>query len=139
MKTTACIRTMDCGYAICSTFMPGDRHVRLICLLTYGVFSSTHLHSQIAIGTKSGEILIYDLASSSLIDTIKAHTASVWSLHIRPDEQALVSGSADKDVKFWEFESKDGSSDNVSASLTGGISSRQFIDWVRCRLRVGNS
>jgi len=129
---------MDCGYAICSTFMPGDRHVRLICLLTYGVFSSTHLHSQIAIGTKSGEILIYDLASSSLIDTIKAHTASVWSLYIRPDEQALVSGSADKDVKFWEFESKDGSSDTVSASLTGGIS-RQFIDWVRYRLRVGNS
>jgi len=28
MKTTACIRTMDCGYAICSTFLPGDRHVR---------------------------------------------------------------------------------------------------------------
>lgn len=70
---------------------------------------------QIAVGTKSGEILIYDLASSSLIDTIKAHTASVWSLHIRPDEQALVSGSADKDVKFWEFEQKDG---GESVSLT---------------------
>ena len=139
MKTTACIRTMDCGYAICSTFLPGDRHVRLICLFTHGVFSSTHLHSQIAIGTKSGEILIYDLASSSLIDTIKAHTASVWSLHIRPDEQALVSGSADKDVKFWEFELKDCSSDNVSASPTRNISNGQFIDWVRCRLRVGNS
>lgn len=27
MKTTACIRTIDCGYAICSTFLPGDRHV----------------------------------------------------------------------------------------------------------------
>ncbi|KAF7983876.1 hypothetical protein HWV62_18218 [Athelia sp. TMB] len=88
MKTTACIRTMDCGYAICSTFLPGDRHI--------------------AVGTKSGEILIYDLASSSLIDTIKAHTASVWSLHVRPDERALVSGSADKDVKFWEFEQKIG-------------------------------
>lgn len=28
----------------------------------------------------------------------------MWSLHIRPDEQVLVSGSADKEVKFWEFE-----------------------------------
>ena len=28
----------------------------------------------------------------------------MWSLHVRADEQALVSGSADKDVKFWEFE-----------------------------------
>lgn len=61
-----------------------------------------------------GEILIYDLASSSLIDTIKAHTASVWSLHVKPDEKALVSGSADKDVKFWEFESKEGGIENVS-------------------------
>ncbi|CAK5262742.1 unnamed protein product, partial [Mycena citricolor] len=25
MKTTSCIRTMQCGYAICSTFLPGDR------------------------------------------------------------------------------------------------------------------
>lgn len=72
---------------------------------------------QIAVGTKSGEILIYDLASSSLIDTIKAHTASVWSLHVRPDEQALVSGSADKDVKFWEFEQKDGGESVSSIAL----------------------
>ncbi|KAJ8523465.1 hypothetical protein ONZ45_g54 [Pleurotus djamor] len=61
----------------------------------------------LAIGTKSGEILIYDLSSSSLIETIKAHTSTVWSLHVHPDEKALVSGSADKDVKFWEFEHKD--------------------------------
>ncbi|KAI0939760.1 hypothetical protein AcW1_004680 [Taiwanofungus camphoratus] len=92
MKTTACIRTLECGHAICSTFLPGDR--------------------QIAVGTKSGEILLYDVASSSLIDTIKAHTATVWSIHVRADGQALVSGSADKDVKFWEFEQKALDSEN---------------------------
>lgn len=27
IKTTKCVRTMDCGYAICSSFLPGDRHV----------------------------------------------------------------------------------------------------------------
>lgn len=35
VKTTACIRTMDCGYAVCSTFLPGDRQVGIpdqICL-----------------------------------------------------------------------------------------------------------
>ncbi|KZT24431.1 WD-repeat-containing protein [Neolentinus lepideus HHB14362 ss-1] len=89
MKTTACIRTLDCGYAICSTFLPGDR--------------------QVAVGTKSGEIHIYDLASSSLVETIQAHTAAVWSMHVRSDGMALVTGSADKDVKFWEFEEKEGS------------------------------
>ncbi|OAX43873.1 WD40 repeat-like protein [Rhizopogon vinicolor AM-OR11-026] len=100
LKTTACIRTMDCGYAICSTFLPGDRHI--------------------AIGTKSGEILIYDLASSTLIETVKAHSSTVWSLHVRPDEQVIVSGSADKEVKFWEFEHTVVSSDETRSqkSLT---------------------
>ncbi|KAG2118849.1 WD-repeat-containing protein [Suillus discolor] len=98
LKTTACIRTIDCGYAICSTFLPGDRHV--------------------AIGTKSGEILIYDLASSALTETVKAHSSTVWSLHVRPDEQILVSGSADKEVKFWEFERNVFSDDEVKKSMT---------------------
>jgi U3 small nucleolar RNA-associated protein 12 len=53
------------------------------------------------------------LASSSLIETIQAHTGTVWSLHVRADEQALVSGSADKDVKFWEFEQKNTSGEIV--------------------------
>ncbi|KAH9843888.1 WD-repeat-containing protein [Rhodofomes roseus] len=92
MKTTSCIRTMECGHAICSTFLPGDR--------------------QVAVGTKSGEILIYDVASSTLVETVKAHTSTVWSIHVRADGLALVSGSADKDVKFWEFESKAADSDN---------------------------
>lgn len=34
VKTTACVRTMDCGYAVCSTFLPGDKHVRIICQLS---------------------------------------------------------------------------------------------------------
>ncbi|KAA1466214.1 WD-repeat-containing protein [Dentipellis sp. KUC8613] len=100
MRTTACIRTLECGPAICSTFLPGDRHV--------------------AVGTKTGEILLYDLSSSSLIDTIKAHAGTVWSIHVRPDEQALVTGSADKDVKFWGIhwtEPKDGESSAKQLSL----------------------
>ncbi len=92
MKTLACIRTMECGYAICSTFLPGDR--------------------QVAVGTKTGEILVYDIASSALVESVKAHGATVWSMHVRGDGGALVSGSADKDVKFWEFEAKAGG-DNV--------------------------
>ncbi|KAH9482937.1 putative WD repeat-containing protein C3D6.12 [Psilocybe cubensis] len=95
MKTTQCIRTIECGYAICSTFLPGDRHI--------------------AVGTKSGEILIYDIASSTLIETIKAHTATVWSMHVRSDGEALVTGSADKDVKFWSIEQKDATEESVQS------------------------
>lgn len=64
-------------------------------------------------GTKTGEILLYDVASSTLVETIKAHSSTIWSLHLRADGQALVSGSADKDVKFWELEQKAADSDNV--------------------------
>lgn len=83
-------------------------HSKTSCLLGF---------LQIAVGTKSGEILIYDLASSALTETVKAHSSTVWSLHVRPDEQVLVSGSADKEVKFWEFERNVSSNDEVSVSL----------------------
>ncbi|GJJ07205.1 hypothetical protein Clacol_001405 [Clathrus columnatus] len=86
LRTTSCIRTMECGYAVSSTFLPGDKYV--------------------AVGTKTGEILVFDISGSSLVDTIKAHSNTLWSLQVRPDEQALVTGSADKDVKFWEFQQK---------------------------------
>ncbi|CAE6448929.1 unnamed protein product [Rhizoctonia solani] len=86
VQSTACIRTFDCGYALCCTFLPGDR--------------------QVAVGTKSGEIQIFDLASSALVQSVQAHEGAVWSLHVRHDNIAMVSGSADKDVKFWEFERK---------------------------------
>lgn len=71
-------------------------------------------------GTKTGELLVYDVASSSLIETIKAHTATVWSLHVRADGEALVTGSADKDVKFWEFEQKDAGENSVCFSMFNG-------------------
>ncbi|TDL29382.1 WD-repeat-containing protein [Rickenella mellea] len=97
VKTTACIRTLDCPYAICSTFLPGDR--------------------QVAVGTRNGEILIFDLASSSLLETVKAHTSTLWSIHVRADGLALVTGGADKDVKFWQFERKNLSADARSGSI----------------------
>ena len=87
VKTTKCLRTMDCGYSICSAFLPGDRHI--------------------VVGTKSGDIHLYDVGSSTLLETFKAHSSEVWGVAVRPDGKGLVSGGADKDVKFWDFEIKD--------------------------------
>jgi U3 small nucleolar RNA-associated protein 12 len=86
VQSTSCIRTFDCGYALCCTFLPGDR--------------------QVAVGTKSGEIQVFDLGSSTLVQSTQAHEGAVWSLHVRSDKAAMASGSADKDIKFWEFERK---------------------------------
>lgn len=86
IKTGKCIRTMgtEGGYGTCLSWLPGDRHI--------------------VVGTKSGAILLYDIASSALLESFdNAHSGAVWSVHVRPDSRGLVSGSADKDVKFWDF------------------------------------
>jgi U3 small nucleolar RNA-associated protein 12 len=84
IHTKQCIRTLDSGYALCSAFVPGNKHV--------------------IVGTKTGQLEIYDISSSSLIESIDAHDGAIWSLQIRPDKKGFVTGSADKDVKFWDFQ-----------------------------------
>ncbi|XP_023258035.1 WD repeat-containing protein 3 [Seriola lalandi dorsalis] len=83
-STLQVIRTMSCDYALCSLFVPGDR--------------------QIILGTKSGKLQIFELASGSLLETVDAHNGALWSLCLAPDQRGIVTGSADKTVKFWEFE-----------------------------------
>uniref|UniRef100_A0A8C9TQ69 WD repeat domain 3 n=1 Tax=Scleropages formosus TaxID=113540 RepID=A0A8C9TQ69_SCLFO len=83
-STLQVIRTMACEYALCSLFVPGDR--------------------QIITGTKSGNMQIFDLASGSLLETTPAHKGALWSIALSPDQRGVITGSADKTVKFWEFE-----------------------------------
>uniref|UniRef100_A0A8C2H2F4 WD repeat domain 3 n=1 Tax=Cyprinus carpio TaxID=7962 RepID=A0A8C2H2F4_CYPCA len=83
-STLQVIRTMGCEYALCSLFVPGDR--------------------QIILGTKSGKIQIFDLASGSLLETTDAHVGALWSMCLAPDQRGIVTGGADKTVKFWDFE-----------------------------------
>ncbi|XP_073166493.1 WD repeat-containing protein 3 isoform X5 [Lepidochelys kempii] len=83
-STLQCIRTMACEYALCSLFVPGDR--------------------QVIIGTKTGKLQLYDLASGSLLETLAAHDGALWSISLSPDQRGFVTGGADKCVKFWEFE-----------------------------------
>ncbi|KAK2738503.1 hypothetical protein FQN57_007018 [Myotisia sp. PD_48] len=82
-RTDTCLRTLDCGYALCSAFLPGDKIV--------------------VVGNKNGEIEVFDIASSSLLDTIQAHDGPIWALQVHPDGKSMVTGSADKTAKFWEF------------------------------------
>ncbi|KAJ6105520.1 hypothetical protein N7512_009037 [Penicillium capsulatum] len=84
VRTETCLRTLECGYALCSAFLPGDKIV--------------------VVGNKNGELEVFDIASSTLLDTIKAHDGPVWSLHVHPDGKSMVSGSADKTAKFWNFQ-----------------------------------
>jgi U3 small nucleolar RNA-associated protein 12 len=84
VRTQSCIRTFNCGYALCTAFLPGDKIL--------------------VIGTREGTIEIFDIASSTLLETMKAHDRDIWSLQVHPDGKSLVTGSADKSAHFWEFQ-----------------------------------
>ncbi|OYD06040.1 hypothetical protein CHM34_18455, partial [Paludifilum halophilum] len=47
VKTQNCLRTLECGYALCCAFLPGDKIV--------------------VVGTKDGDIELYDIAASTLL------------------------------------------------------------------------
>lgn len=84
IRTQNCLRTLECGKALCAAFLPGDKIV--------------------VVGTKDGDIELYDIAASSLLDKIPAHEGTVWTLQVHPDGKSLITGGADKTVKFWDFE-----------------------------------
>ncbi|KAN0008887.1 hypothetical protein ACTFIU_009553 [Dictyostelium citrinum] len=84
MKSLSCIRSIGCDYGLCTVFAPGNLHV--------------------IVGTKTGTIEVFELASAARVASIKAHEGSVWSLILTPDLRGVTSGGADKLVKFWDFE-----------------------------------
>ncbi|KAK4187957.1 hypothetical protein QBC35DRAFT_497355 [Podospora australis] len=84
IKTQTCIRTFECGYALCCAFLPGDKVV--------------------VVGTKEGELQLYDVASAALLESVNAHEGhAIWALQVHPDGKSVVSGGADKTAKFWDF------------------------------------
>uniref|UniRef100_A0A670ZA30 WD repeat-containing protein 3 n=1 Tax=Pseudonaja textilis TaxID=8673 RepID=A0A670ZA30_PSETE len=83
-STLQCIRTMECNYALCSLFVPGDR--------------------QVIIGTKIGKLQLFDLASGCLLETVDAHEGALWSMSLSSNQCGFITGGADKSVKFWEFQ-----------------------------------
>ncbi|KAF4555748.1 WD domain-containing protein 31 [Elsinoe fawcettii] len=84
VRTQSCLRSIECGQSLCCAFLPGDKIVLL--------------------GTKSGELELYDIASSTLIDKFQAHEGAVWTLQVHPDGRSVATGGADKAVKFWNFD-----------------------------------
>mmetsp|Transcript_36995 Transcript_36995/g.60393 ORF Transcript_36995/g.60393 Transcript_36995/m.60393 type:complete len:541 (-) Transcript_36995:50-1672(-) len=82
-------------YCLCSAFLPGNTHVVL--------------------GTREGHLIIIDVASGDIIYTEEnAHDGAIWSLdisHPSPGQNStsLVTGSADKLVKYWSLEKQEDS------------------------------
>lgn len=95
-----CLRTIECGYALTATFVPGDRYL--------------------IVGMKDGLLLIVDVSSGEVIEEINAHpNTPIWSVILCT--HGIVTGAEDKTVKFWSLElvknSKDDNSNKVLSLL----------------------
>lgn len=80
-----CINTIELKESItCSIFVPGNR----FCV----------------VGTKKGNLVVINIGSSEIVNFYKASDKSITCLYAYPDGKGLVSGSDDKQVKFWNYE-----------------------------------
>lgn len=82
--TQSCLRTVALDHALCTCFVPGDRHL--------------------LVGLKSGSIKIVDIVIGEIIQAIQAHEKECFSLCLMPDLRGFASGGGDKKVKLWTFE-----------------------------------
>ncbi|KAI8563256.1 hypothetical protein RHMOL_Rhmol03G0098700 [Rhododendron molle] len=83
-STGSCLRTIDSGYGLCGLFVPGNKYA--------------------VVGTKAGTIEIIDVSSGTCVEVLEVHGGSVQSIVAVPDGTGFVTGSADHDVKFWEYQ-----------------------------------
>lgn len=85
VRTGRCVRTLPVSaFALCVTWLPGDRYV--------------------LVGCKDGTLHSFDIPAGLALETLEAHAGPVWSVDIHPNGLSAVTGSADKEVKFWDFE-----------------------------------
>ncbi|KAJ4826563.1 hypothetical protein Tsubulata_018747 [Turnera subulata] len=85
-STGSCLRTIDSEYGLCGLIVANNKHA--------------------LVGTKSGKIEIIDIGSGTCTQAVEAHGGSVGSIATIPNENAFVTGSADHEVKFWEYQIK---------------------------------
>ncbi|XVE76106.1 hypothetical protein DITRI_Ditri12bG0146600 [Diplodiscus trichospermus] len=85
-STGSCLRTIDSGYGLCGLILPHNKYAM--------------------VGTKDGKIEIIDIGSGTCGEIVEGHGGSVRSIATIPNGNGFVTGSADHDVKFWEYQIK---------------------------------
>jgi U3 small nucleolar RNA-associated protein 12 len=92
----SCIKSLappELTYGLCVLFLPGNTHV--------------------IVGTRDGHLLIIDVNSGEVVfSETNAHEGAIWSLDVRRNIRegetlSVLTGSADKSVKFWDIEQQD--------------------------------
>jgi len=68
------------------------------------VYDLSYQSNNIAVGSKSRDIIILDAITGSQTAVLSGHKNSVLSITYSPDGISLVSGSGDKTVKLWDVQ-----------------------------------
>ncbi|KAE8720366.1 phosphatidylinositol-4-phosphate 5-kinase family protein [Hibiscus syriacus] len=84
-STGSCLQTIDSGFGLCGIIVPHNKYAM--------------------VGTKDGKIEIIDIGSGTSSE-VEAHSGSVRAIATVSNENGFVTGSADHDVKFWEYQIK---------------------------------
>ena len=86
VERSAVVRTLEGVSVLSGCFVPGNEHVLL--------------------GTKAGELLVYELASQRCVQTISnAHQGPVWSIQLVPGSgDSFATAGGDKKVHMWQLE-----------------------------------
>lgn len=127
----SCIRTFESGQCTAAIFVPGNRHVvfgtKVCSWADVPYFSPLQLNPHPLAPPQAGELQLFDIAAGTMLENIQAHSDAIVSLALLPDKVSpvpsprcrntpssppaspltqlgFVSGSSDKEVKFWEFE-----------------------------------
>jgi len=82
----ACLRTIESGHGLCGLILPQNKYA--------------------LVGSDKGTIEIIDVGSGTCFEAVEAHGGSIRSIAAIPNENGFVTGSADHDVKFWEYQIK---------------------------------
>ncbi|KAL4186995.1 hypothetical protein AMTRI_Chr09g16650 [Amborella trichopoda] len=82
-STGSCLRTIESQSGVCGTFVPGNQYA--------------------LVGTKTGKLEIIDVGGGVRTEMTDAHTDTIWSIISVPDGSGFITGSADHDIKFWEY------------------------------------
>ena len=92
VDTGARLRTLDLGsVGLAVAWAPGGRHA--------------------VVGGRGGEVLLVDCASGDSAPAGAPHAGPVWAVEPLPDGSGFLTASADKDVRFWEWEVDTGGDD----------------------------
>ena len=67
-------------------------------------------------------VRIWDIRTGEMVETLRGHRDSVFSVAFTPDARGLVSGSLDKTLKYWDV-----------SRFVNGPGGRKNSGWIKTR------